>query len=162
MQSISLRVRLGLTGIWLGVGSTFSFVVAPSAFAVLPSRELAGSIVSRVLSSVEVIGMVVGILLIILWFADSRRTRSTLEIALYFLITLAMGFSRFVVSPRLHSIRQEFGNQLAGLPSGDASRQSFDLLHRVSVGLMGFDLLAAFAALLVLIWLGAGRKKLDA
>lgn len=153
-----------MIGIWLGVGSAFSFLVAPSAFAVLPSRELAGSVVSRVLSSVEVIGLVVGILLIVLWFTDSRRRRfrSILEISAYSVITLAMGVSRFVVSPRLRSIRQEFGNQLAGLPPGDATRESFDLLHRVSVGLMGVDLLAALAALFVLIWLGVERRIFNA
>jgi hypothetical protein len=40
-------IRALLIALWLGAACFFSFAVAPSAFGVLPSRELAGSVVSR-------------------------------------------------------------------------------------------------------------------
>ena len=46
-------VRLLLLGLWLGAAMFFSFAVAPSAFAVLPARELAGAIVTRTIGIVR-------------------------------------------------------------------------------------------------------------
>jgi hypothetical protein len=44
-------IRILLLGLWLGAACFFSFAVAPSAFGVLPSRELAGLVVNRTLRS---------------------------------------------------------------------------------------------------------------
>ena len=43
-----VNVRLLLVALWLGA-AVFFIAVAQSSFAVLPSRELAGSVVSRTL-----------------------------------------------------------------------------------------------------------------
>ena len=48
-----------LLSAWLGAGVLFATVVAPAAFAVLPSRELAGALVGRVLPVIFVSGIVV-------------------------------------------------------------------------------------------------------
>src|SRR5438067_2233687 len=47
-------VRLLLIAIWLGAAVGFSFAVAPSAFVVLPTHELAGNLVTRTLGIVNV------------------------------------------------------------------------------------------------------------
>src|SRR2546430_11739740 len=47
--------------VWLGGLIFFSFVVAPTVFSVLPTRHLAGSVVSRSLSALHWIGIVSGI-----------------------------------------------------------------------------------------------------
>lgn len=57
-------IRRLLLILWLGGACFFSFAVAPSAFAVLPSREIAGAIVSRSLSIVNYSGLVVGLILL--------------------------------------------------------------------------------------------------
>jgi Domain of unknown function (DUF4149) len=57
-----IRVLLLLT--WLGSAIFFSFAVAPSVFGIVPSRELAGSVVSRSLSIVNYRGLIISLVLL--------------------------------------------------------------------------------------------------
>ena len=54
------KTRLTILGLWLGAMAFFSFVVAPSAFAVLQQQQLAGALVSRTLGALEIIGIIAG------------------------------------------------------------------------------------------------------
>ncbi len=56
-------IRLLLIGLWLGA-AVFFIAVAQSAFAVLPSREMAGSVVSRTLLIINVSGLIIGLILL--------------------------------------------------------------------------------------------------
>ncbi len=161
MTSRASRIRIALLGLWVGVAALFSFVVAPGAFAVLPSPQLAGNIVSRVLSGVEIIGILVGLALIgVSLFVRSRETRRPVfELVVVVLLTLAMTISHFVVSARLHALRDQFGEHLSDLPSEDTTRVTFDLLHRCSVGLLSFSLFAAIVLLAVLIWRDSSSRQ---
>jgi len=64
------NLRVALIAAWLGLGIYFSAVVAPSAFAVLRSfnlanaGEIAGTIVSRALSAVNKTGLVLSLLVL--------------------------------------------------------------------------------------------------
>lgn len=160
MASRASRIRIALLGIWIGVAVLFSFVVAPGAFAVLPTTQLAGTLVSRVLTGVEFIGIGVGVLLIAASLLDPAiRRKLSFDLLVVGLLTLAMVISRFFVSARLHALRERYGDQLASLPSDDANRISFDFLHRCSVGLLSFSLFAAVVLLAVLIWRETSRQR---
>jgi len=50
---ISAFVEVLLLGVWLGSMIFFSFAVAPSAFAVLPTREMAGVMVTSTIGKIE-------------------------------------------------------------------------------------------------------------
>src|SRR5919202_5773658 len=67
-SALGLRVlagaRLLLAALWLGGAVFFSFVVAPAVFQVLPTRELAGAVVTRTIAVVNVGGFAVGLLLL--------------------------------------------------------------------------------------------------
>jgi hypothetical protein len=147
------KIRLTLLGLWIGAMSFFSFFVAPSAFAVLPSHQ-AGAIVSRTLTGLEVFGLAIGIIILItLLVAPSGRGKARIvEGVVIVLMIVATAISRFVVSARLREIRGQLGEALATLPPTDATRATFDLLHQVSVGLMSFTLLAACALAAFLVW----------
>ena len=151
---MALGVRLVILGFWLGVMALFSFVVAPAAFTVLPTPQLAGAIVSRVLAGVETIGVVAGLALIAISILRPLRRNKVrfFELGLLVLMTAAMAISRFFVSARLHGLRTEFGERLALLSVDDPVRRTFDLLHQVSVGLTGFTLFGAIVLAAVLIW----------
>jgi Domain of unknown function (DUF4149) len=148
-----LKLRIAILGFWIGVIALFSFIVAPSAFAVMPSASHAGAMVSRVLGAVEVIGIGAGIVLLFsALFSRNRLGRiRSLEIVAYSITLIAMLFSRFYVSSRLHDIRTRLGDSLASLPSTDIARTQFDILHRVSVGSLSLCLLIALAILAILI-----------
>jgi hypothetical protein len=75
-------IRLLLLCLWLGAACFFSFAVAPSAFGVLPSRELAGLVVNRTLRIVNYSGFVIGLVLLLspdAWRQNVNRLRLLLE-----------------------------------------------------------------------------------
>jgi len=145
------KIRLVILGLWLGAMAFFSFVVAPAAFAVLPLPQLAGALVSRTLSILEIIGIALGALLIvILVFSKEHGGKAFLfELTTLALMTIAMLLSHFAVSRRLHAMRMQFG-ELSLLAAGDPARITFDRLHQYSVWLMTFDILAAIALIVFL------------
>jgi Domain of unknown function (DUF4149) len=147
----SQKIRLAILGLWLGAMAFFSFVVAPSAFAVLPQQQLAGAVVSRTLGALEIIGVITGALLIvILLFSRERDGRASFyELIALALMTASMLVSRFAVSRRLHELRVNFG-EIAQLAAGDPARLEFDRLHQYSVWLMGFNILGAIALIVYL------------
>lgn len=152
------RLQIALLGFWVGVAALFSFAVAPGAFSVLPTTQLAGQVVSRVLAGVEMIGISVGLLLLVLSLVGVRQRLAVFELMVSLLLALSMVISRFVVSSRLHAIREQFGDQLAALPPEDPTRYTFDLLHKVSVGLLALSLFSAMVLLAVLVWRDSSKQ----
>src|SRR5215208_8396394 len=69
-----------LLGGWLGAMCFFSFAVAPSAFAVLPSRHLAGQIVASTITKVEWLGLILGLLLLVVQFFKGRMSSVSLAL----------------------------------------------------------------------------------
>jgi len=146
----SQKIRLATLGLWLGAMAFFSFVVAPSAFAVLKQQQLAGSLVSRTLNILEIIGMVIGALLIATLILSRERDRAFLyELIALALMTVSMLVSHFVVSRRMHELRMSLG-EIAQLAANDPARLEFDRLHQYSVWLMGFNILGAIALIVYL------------
>jgi hypothetical protein len=149
---MSEKIRLTVLGLWLGAMALFSFIVAPAAFAVLPTRHLAGQVVSRVLSGVEALGIILGLTLIAILFLSRKVRGHAFGIELIALATMtgAMIASKLIVSARLSEWRLRLGEGLSQLPATDPSKASFDLLHQVSVWLMGLTMLLAIG---LSVWL---------
>jgi Domain of unknown function (DUF4149) len=146
----SQKIRLAILGLWLGAMAFFSFVVAPSAFAVLRQQQLAGALVSRTLGALEIIGMIIGALLIVILVLSRERDGAFLyELIALALMTVSMLVSRFVVSRRMHELRVSLG-EIAQLLPNDPARVEFDRLHQYSVWLMGFNILGAIALIVYL------------
>ncbi len=144
------RIRLAILGLWLGAMTFFSFVVAPAAFSALPSQQLAGALVSRTLGALEIIGIVLGGLLILILSLSKERGKAALvELIALGLMTASMFVSHFAVSNRLHEMRIQFG-EIAKLDSGDPARVAFDRLHQYSVWLMSFNIVGAVTLIVIL------------
>lgn len=146
------KIRLTLLSVWLGAMTYFSFVVAPAAFAVLPTGQLAGNLVNRALGITELIGIVLGatLLVLLLIAREARRKAFWFELALLGLMTAAMLISRLVVSQRLHELRARLG-EVSALAASDPHRLAFDQLHQYSVWLMSFCIIAALVLIVLLI-----------
>jgi multisubunit Na+/H+ antiporter MnhB subunit len=130
----------------------FSFVVAPAAFKVLPTQWLAGNLVNRVLGVTEIIGIAVGIVLLLLLFAAKPARRMLMfEGITLALMTLSMLVSKFVVSSYLHVLREKYGEALSTYPMTHPGREAFAEFHLFSTWLMGFNLLATLALIVVLM-----------
>jgi hypothetical protein len=146
----SRNTRLALLGLWLGAMAFFSFVVAPGAFATLPTQQLAGSLVSATLGKLEIIGIIIGLLLMAILILSRERDKAFLyELIALGLMTTSMLVSHFFISNRLHQMRVSLG-EVAQLAATDPARLEFDRLHQYSVWLMGFNILGAIALVVYL------------
>ena len=140
-----------LLAAWLGAGILFAAVVAPAAFAVLPSRTLAGALVGQVLPTVFVAGIVVAILAALLDRAPTGRASRVRRVALV-VTAISCGVAQFVIGPRIERVRSEIGGPVEQLASTDPRRIAFGRLHAISVAWLGLAMLSgATAAVLMSI-----------
>jgi uncharacterized membrane protein len=132
MTILKLLMLLSLI-VWFGGLIFFAFVVAPSAFAILPTRHLAGSVVGRTLSALHWMGIVSGIVYLICSLLASRLTSGELHpfatrnliLVLMLLLTL---ISQFAISPKMHAIRASVV-EIDSVPVTDPARVEFNALH---------------------------------
>jgi len=147
--------RLLLLGMWLGAAVLFSFAVAPGAFAVLPARELAGAIVTRIIGIVNVSGFMIALLLLATMFVPGRgaakgRRRWLAEASALVLLALATGVGHWVVSARMAALRAALGKPIDEVAASDPLRLAFNSLHGYSVAAMTTAMLAAVVAFILI------------
>ena len=144
-RALGFLHRLSI-GLWLGAMVGFAALVAPAAFKVLPTRQLAGELVNGVLYPLDLMGLVLGVIALITGIAlegGLPERSSKVRAAALGLMLLCAGTSRFYVSPTLHEIRESFGGKpVDEVPKEDPRRATFGKLHGVSTGLMSLELLA--------------------
>lgn len=150
-------IRRLLLVLWLGGACFFSFAVAPSAFAVLPSREIAGAIVSRSLSIVNYSGLIVGLILLASSFvgqAAANRFRLWAERFLLLILMLACAAGQFVIAQLLTLVKAQIGRPIDEIAVDDPLRIQFNNLHQYSV----YVLITAMTAALIAYFLMARAK----
>lgn len=148
-------LRLLLIALWLGAACFFSFAVAPSAFGVLPSRELAGSVVNRTLLIVNVSGIVIGVILILLSFVgtkDANKIKIWSERLLLAILTSACAVGQFVVGIWLSYTKAQMGKPIDEVALEDPLRIQFNQLHEYSVWILVTAMLAALIAFFLIGW----------
>jgi hypothetical protein len=152
LPGVVAGARLLLVALWLGGAVFFSFVVAPSAFKVLPQRELAGAIVTRTITVVNVGGFVVGLVALTLGFlangGAARRRLRLVEMVSLAVVAICCGVGHWVVSARMIALRAAMGRPVDAVAADDPLRAAFNSLHGYSVGLMTVAMLAGVVALL--------------
>lgn len=143
------NIRLLLIGIWLGAAVFFSFAIAPSAFAVLPSRELAGAIVSRSLTIVNIGGLVIGLVLLASSFvasAGANRFMLWTERFLLLFLTAACAVGQFVIALWLTFVKAQMVKPINEIALDDPLRIQFNNLHEYSVWVLVAAMLATLIA----------------
>lgn len=141
--------RLLLLGLWLGAACFLSFAVAPSAFAVLPSRESAGAIVNRTLAIVNYSGIVIGLILLASSFIPKpnfNRVWLWIERLLLLVTTGACAFGQFFIGWKLQNIRAQIGQPMEEVALDDPLRIAFNDLHGQSVTVLSAAMIAAIIA----------------
>jgi hypothetical protein len=142
--------------IWLGSMVFFSFAVAPSAFASLPSHQLAGLLVTSTITKVELLGIVLGPVLLVLLFASRERgeriySATAVRAALLATMTVSAAISRFFITPSMVTLRNDMPSGIDNISATDPMKVQFDSLHHYSVGLMSIALFAGLAALFLTV-----------
>jgi len=144
---------------WFGAALFFSVVVAPAAFGVLRSHglpnasELAGAIVTRSLSVVNVAGFVIALLLLLTLFVvrgSAGRVALIVEAVCLVLIALATSVGHWVIAARMRAIRAALEVPIDQIAADDARRITFNHLHGYSVNALGLAMIAALVALVLL------------
>ena len=133
---------------WLGAALLVAAVVAPAAFAVLPTRTLAGALVGRVLPALFWSGIAIGVGVAGLAWVAARRPW---VIGGAVVLAASCAAAQLVVAPRIDRVRVEIGGAVDALDPSDPRRQAFGRLHGMSVAWMGLGGLAALGALLLLL-----------
>jgi uncharacterized membrane protein len=119
--------------VWIGGLIFFAFVLAPTAFQVLPSTHLAGNVVGRALGKLHWIAIFSGVVFLISSLLYSYLTQGTAHVFAmrHVLICLMLAltlFSQFWIIPRMDTLRASVGD-FAAVPLGDPQRVQFDALH---------------------------------
>ncbi len=143
--TLRLAGGIAVLAAWVGAAVLMAASVAPAAFASLPSRALAGTVVGKVLPVIFVSGLAVGLLAA--WLVGAGPG-GRLRAGLALLVTGACGVAQFVIGPRLGRLRDQMGGHIEALPLDDVQRVAFGRLHGFSVLWMG---VAVLAALLVVV-----------
>ena len=137
--------------VWLG-GLIFFPVVAQTAFSVLPTRHLAGSVVGRSLGILHWMGMISGVVFLASSLLLSRLSTGQAHafapqnvlICMMLLLTL---ISQFGIIPHMDAIRASIG-EIDSAPVDLQARAQFDALHqwstRIESGVILLGLVAAY------------------
>ncbi len=136
---------------WIGGLIFFAFVVAPTAFAVLPTTHLAGNVVGRALGKLHWIGFISGIVYLVSSLLYSRFTDGTAHIfaARHILLCLMLALiliSQFGIIPRMDVLRASLGEEVRSVPLDNPVRMQFDALHAWSTRVEGAVLLLGLVA----------------
>lgn len=135
-----------LLALWLGASALFTLVVARAAFAVLPTRTLAGALVGRVLPVLFVTGIIVGVVVVALeWHALRDRWARAAAGAT---MVAACAVAQFYVAPRIAQLREAISGPLDALAASDPQRAAFGRLHAISVAWLGVAIVAALLGLI--------------
>ena len=119
--------------VWIGGLMFFAFVLAPTAFQVLPSTHLAGNVVGRALGKLHWIAIFSGFVFLAASLIYSRLADGTAHVFAmrHVLICLMLGLtllSQFWIVPRMNTLRASVGD-FATVPLNDPARVQFDALH---------------------------------
>jgi len=152
MSLVRFLMLLSLV-IWIGGLIFFAFVMAPALFnpAVLPTRQLAGNVVSRTLGVLHWMGIACGIVFAITSMIDSCVVNGAAQpfaprhILIYLMIILTL-VSIFGVAARMEDLKRQMV-VIDNVPHDDARRVEFNRLHQWSTRVEGTVLLLGLALL---------------
>jgi uncharacterized membrane protein len=131
--------------LWLGGMIFFGSVVAPSAFEVLPTRQLAGALVGATLYKLNYLSCIllaVFLLLTLGAFAFESRPRSVRRQILAAAAAMALAislYSWFGIDRHMHVLRTRM-DPIETPAALDPMRVEFDRLHRRSVTFFGLNI----------------------
>jgi hypothetical protein len=139
-----------LLAAWIGATLYFSVVVTRAAFAVLPSRTMAGALVGQTLPVLFDTGMLVGAILVGAALLSPAGAARTASLAGGVAIAALTALARFVILARIARLRLSMPADIDSLPLGDPARHAFGQLHAMSVGALGLAMLIGLIVVVVL------------
>lgn len=133
--------------------------MAPAAFSVLRSfglsnaNEIAGSIVTRSLSVVNIAGFIIALLLLvtaILRRNHASRLSFLLECISLGLIALATAVGHWFIAARMRALRAAMVVPIDQIAADDSRRIAFNSLHGYSVNALSLAMIAALVVMILM------------
>ncbi len=121
--------------VWVGGLCFFAFVLAPTAFATLPTIHEAGLIVGATLRVFDLVGVVCGALFLaataLLFRSAPMRIRGRYEMEFLLATVMLLGTSyiHWNVLPAMETDRLQAGGDVAAVEPTNPARVHFDKLH---------------------------------
>ena len=149
------QLRSIFLSLWLGAALFFSFAVAPNVFAVLRSfdllnaNEIAGTIVTRTLTVINIGGFSFGLIALLLTIALKRNARGfifALQLLSLLVLTITTAIGQWIVAARMRALRVDMG-VIDLVAANDPRRLTFTQLHGYSVALLSTAMIAAIVML---------------
>jgi hypothetical protein len=155
------HLKLFLLALWLGAAMFFSAVVAPSAFSVLRAfqlpnaSEIAGTLVTRTLSVVNVTGFIISlfVLIVVLGFRKGyTRGSRVLEVIVLILVAVSCGVGHWIIAANMRALRVAMVLPIDQVPTQDARRVAFNNLHSYSVAALAIAMILALVAFVLIAY----------
>ena len=152
------HIRMFLLALWLGAALLFSAVVAPSAFSVLRAfnlpnaSEIAGTLVTRTLSVVNVSGFIISLVLLptVLAFRKGyARSSWVLEVIALIVVAVSTGVGHWVIAANMRALRAAMVLPIDQVPAQDARHVAFNNLHSYSVTALAIAMIATLVAFIL-------------
>lgn len=146
---------------WFGAALFFSAMVAPGAFAVVRSyqinnaNEVAGAIVNRGLTAINISGFVVALICLAAGLLSSRRGALKLfilEMASLSVLAIATAVGHWWIAANMHALRLTLTTSIDQIPIADPRRIRFDTLHAYSVKALSVAMIAAIAGFVIIAY----------
>lgn len=134
-------------GCWLG-SIVFFIVFTQGIFGVMPTKDLAGTVVGYSLARLHVMGIVAGCVYLLATVAYEKSVGAIVRPAalLVFAMIVFTMISQYGVIARMDVLRAQMGS-VEGAPAGSPLLAEFDRLHQYSVRLESAVLLSGLGAL---------------
>jgi len=133
--------------------------VAPAAFSVLRSfglpnaNEIAGTIVTRSLSVINLAGFAISLILLLVTILrrdGSGRVSFIVQCVCLVVIALATGMSHWFITARMRALRAAMVLPIDEIAADDPRRVAFNHLHGYSVNTLGLAMIAALVAMVLI------------
>lgn len=140
--------------VWIGGIIFLSFIEAPVAFSVAPTRHMAGTVVGHTLGILHWIGLFSGVVFLgCSMLLTSLATGSAQPLAARHVLVVAMLLltvvSQFGISPKMATLRAQFGD-IDSVPADNPARVQFNTLHvwsvRLEVAVLALGLVVVYLA----------------
>lgn len=147
MLGLLRLVQLVAMVVWVGGLIFFAFVLAPTAFHVLPSFHLAGLVVGAALRTLHTIGLVCGGVFLAATAVMFRQAamrikgRYEMELLLSAVMVLATLYLQGNVLPAMDRDQAHAGGDINTVAASEPARMDFDKLHARSERVEGLVLL---------------------
>ena len=129
-SALSVILRTLLATLWVGSLWTVGYLVAPTLFATLPDRALAGSIAGSLFRVEAWVSVACGLSLLVLLFWDRRVEHRRFCIISVVLMLMCLTVGYFGLQPFMAALRETAA--LNGGVMDEAARSRFGLLHGVA------------------------------